>query len=209
MARVVIRVVFLSALAVLPACTNEMPPPGALMAQAAYPTIGTSWVMHESDSGDRGYTAVATTYRGAPAYGIQRGNSIDILNPQTFNYMATITNGKETKTSSPDDGKFSWPLWVGKSWSVRVTTESPGGSSPPSVLLYNREVTAYEDVTVEAGTFKAFRIESLLGPGVDPGYHWTLWYAPSLAYLVKSDLSTGVGALGGAKTISIEMVTPP
>ena len=211
MTRFIVRFAFLSALGILPACTNATPPPGALMAQAAYPTVGSSWVMRgtgsvRNPSEDYHFTAVSATYRGAPVYEIQYGNYIDVLNPQTFNLIANLADGRETLAYSPDDGRFSWPLWVGKSWSVTATGES---AQRITQLGYYRRVTAYEDVTVPAGTFKAFRIETLPGMGVDSAYRLTLWYAPSVSYVVKSVSSTSSSAQIGAGTITTEMVSPP
>ena len=214
MTRIGIQAALLSALAILPACTNDAPPPGAVTAAAAFPAIGTSWVLHVTDtpphpSGNQRYAAVSSTYRDAPVYGIRYGNNVDIYNPQTFNYMAKLSNGTEMSTNSPDSGEYSWPLWVGKSWTATVNTEFPNGGSPPSVNVFYRKVTAYEDFTVPAGTFKAFRIESWPGQGVDPGYHFILWYAPSVPYIVKSAFSLSNRALAGERTITTEMVSPP
>ena len=201
----------LAAVAILPACTNATPPPGAITAEAAYPAVGTSWVMHETNSstgksGDYRYRAVSTTYRGAPAYGIRIGTRIDVLDPQSFNSMATTFNGTETVTASPDGGNYSWPLWVGKSWSVTVKLESASRIDDQG---FYRTVTTYEDVTVPAGTYKAFRIDSSPGQGVDRAFHLTIWYAPAVACIVKSVQTLSANAVAGARTTTSEMVSPP
>jgi hypothetical protein len=149
---------------------------------------------------------MATTYRDAPAYGIQIGTTVYVYNPQTFNRMATIVNGKETETVSPDEDALSWPLWVGKSWNASGTME---GGLPLTNWGYYRKVTAYEAVTVPSGTFQAFRIESSPGQNIDPGFHLTQWYAPSVAYYVKTVLSLSGRALAGAMTTTTEMAAVP
>ena len=216
----------LALVSVLAACTSDTPPPGAMTAPAAFPKIGSSWVLRVSYSapeapsdrrvgdlrplgqgaGEVRLAAISTVYHGAPAYGVQNGVEIAVLNPQTFNQMALMRNGRESETFTPDSQSFSWPLWVGKSWRA---TGSFQGALPATDWGYYREVAAYEDVTVPAGTFKAFRIETSPGANIDRGYHMTQWYAPSVAYVVKWVTSTSGNAMGGSKTTTVEMVQPP
>ncbi len=88
---------------------------------------------------------------------------------------------------------LSWPLRVGKFGSTsgrwRWHAIPVGGAAE-----FTWSVDAYEDLTVPAGTFKAFRI--LLK--VDVGRTWpdnrpawtrkmTLWYAPEVRQFIKSD----------------------
>jgi hypothetical protein len=226
MIRSVIRAVCAALVGVLPACANDTPPPGAMTVQAAFPKIGSNWVVHVTHStpdasgnqrvgalaavqegfGDERLMAVSTTYRDAPAYGIQSGTTVFIFNPRTFNQIATISNGKETETLAPDAEMLSWPLWVGKSWNASGTVE---GGIPQTNWGYYRKVAAFEDVTVPAGTYQAFRIESSPGQNIDIGYHLTQWYAPSVAYYVKTVVSMSSRALGGPRTTTTEMVSPP
>ena len=70
----------------------------------------------QQGAGEVRLTAIATSYHGAPAYGVQNGSEVLVFNPETFNQMATISNGREAETITPDIQNFSWPLWVGKSW---------------------------------------------------------------------------------------------
>ena len=71
----------------------------------------------------------------------------------------------------------------------------------------NCTVSAYEDVTVPAGTFQAYRIDwTGKTPDVVSG---TFWYAPSVKTTVRANLErTTRHYLGPAKT-TYELLTVP
>ena len=81
-----------------------------------------------------------------------------------------------------------WPLEVGKEWEYDETWETGRGGNVRQVA----KVVAYEDVTVPAGTFKAFKIEHK-GNYVNPRMRGvvsvkqndTYWYAPTALADVK------------------------
>lgn len=81
-----------------------------------------------------------------------------------------------------------WPLEVGKTWQYKG--EFMGGETS---LAQTAQVVAYEDVTVPAGTFKAFKIE-YSGSAYRGGRSWkrvdTYWYAPSVKADVKALVDT-------------------
>ena len=75
---------------------------------------------------------------------------------------------------------FSWPLEVGKTWSgsYRATY----GTSQPVLFDTTCNVSAYEDVTVPAGTFKVFRIVCTHSTGQED----TFWYSHELGINIKT-----------------------
>ena len=83
-----------------------------------------------------------------------------------------------------------WPLEVGKTWTFE-------GEFTPSVgvarLRQTATVVALEDVTVPAGTFKAFKI-TYIGTATAGGQTWhrneTYWYAPDVKTDVKASIDT-------------------
>jgi hypothetical protein len=86
---------------------------------------------------------------------------------------------------------WAFPLEVGKEWRFSGTA-SPNGINSP-VFLYKADCTvrAYEDVTVKAGTFTAFKVwrrwnRRHVGAG-GTGDDWsdTLWFAPGAKTVVK------------------------
>lgn len=73
-----------------------------------------------------------------------------------------------------------WPLDVGRAWTSEVRmTEERFASKPVVPVRVTTRVDAYEDVTVPAGTFKAFKLVSTTPRG------WTSqhWVVPSLGLL--------------------------
>jgi hypothetical protein len=122
-------------------------------------------------------------YGGKPVYRISDGAGIMIFDKATRNFVATLReDGQERTAVSPHDGTFSWPLWVGKSWrsSYTLYDRARGRSDQLGVSW---KVEAYEDVTVPAGTFKAFKLVST--PGVGMAAYYTSWYAPDARLIVK------------------------
>jgi hypothetical protein len=67
-------------------------------------------------------------------------------------------------------------------------------------------VAAYEDVTVPAGTFKAFRIE--IG-GAGTATHSTFWYAPVAKAVVKNSFQKSGSYYLGAGQTTTELLTTP
>jgi len=72
---------------------------------------------------------------------------------------------------------YNWPLEIGKTWtqSYRVTVH-PTKKTMPFDSTW--KVEAYEDVTVPAGTFKAFKV-SFSGT---LGEEFLMWYIPELGF---------------------------
>ena len=72
---------------------------------------------------------------------------------------------------------YDYPLEVGKTWtkSYRVTIHASKQTIP---LDSTWKVESYEDVTVPAGTFKAFKV-SFSGT---LGEEFTMWYIPELGF---------------------------
>ncbi|MGC2415555.1 MAG: hypothetical protein WA459_23025 [Stellaceae bacterium] len=94
-------------------------------------------------------------------------------------------------SASPHNGFFSFPLFVGKSWDHRYTytfSNLAGGQ----VWTRDRRatVTSYEKITVPAGTFDTFKIESSTS-GHSGNYSGvaleTYYYSPETGGIVKYD----------------------
>ncbi|MCR5885537.1 caspase family protein [Rhizobacter sp. J219] len=82
-------------------------------------------------------------------------------------------------------------LALGKRWRSAFTNTVEG--QPPATNFYEFRVAAFEEVTVPAGTFKAYRIErrgeSSL-PGVATTFMGgTMWIEPTTMTLVRNDIS--------------------
>jgi hypothetical protein len=206
----------------------DFPPAGAETAGPAYPPIGARWRVRVTDSGlfhstveDRDITAAAVDFNGRRGYGLAGPATVKVLDPATFNPIGEAVNGGVAVRDTPDTGIFSWPLWVGKSWRGSNSHADPPHGVAWGPAQSEARVPALENVTVPAGTFRAFRIEYQGGIGSSsfggrhaetaPGFETraTYWYAPGPKLIVKSEvIRLGTNYLGGARTTT-ELLTPP
>jgi len=74
---------------------------------------------------------------------------------------------------------FDFPLYVGKKWGKYIEGRNTEGGR--SDQLYTFKVISVEDVTVPAGTFKAFKIER----EGHPAFISYLWYSPEVKNIIK------------------------
>ncbi len=139
-----------------------------------------TWTVIGADAD--GYTA--TTSRGTPL------QALTVKIPRNLDWTTlTATDGSRIQR---DQGSLRFPMTVGSSWPA----------THPSVLdtvwQDTYTVTAYEKVTVPAGTFDAFRIEgteSNLSKGqarsvVSGTGHFTVWYASEVKWHIKISWDT-------------------
>ncbi len=164
------------------------PPAGSARFDAAVPAVATKAVYRITDhrrgeAREETWTVVETSHEGRPVFGISDGVNVRVFDKATGNWLATLRDGKERFAAAPDDGTFSWPLWVGKSWMASYTyyDRERGRSWDPVVSWW--KVAAYEDVIVPAGMFKALRLES--SPGTNNSTRTTSWYSPEARIVIK------------------------
>ena len=102
-------------------------------------------------------------------------------------------NGNITKVSDangnpkPAFQPVEFPLRVGKTWK-RDTKLAPVGGGTPQPYSNDFKVEGYEEITVKAGTFKAFRIswyQVNRGPRSWSGQA-DLWWSPDVRNFVKA-----------------------
>lgn len=121
------------------------------------------------------------TLRGRRYTVIARDNVEAWLSAETKSIAFLTQDGKVIETYDPDWQDWQWPLAVGKSWTSNYKQTNLQQAFPPAQAKWT--VTAYEDVTVSAGTFKAFRIER--APGANTNQVITRWYAPQVGLVVR------------------------
>ena len=86
---------------------------------------------------------------------------------------------------APADTRYSWPLWVGKTWTCHYLRKTPGESLP---LIVTYEVEAEETLDVPAGSFRCLRILRSARPAVEGDFYpqyAILWYAPEAGIDVR------------------------
>ena len=103
-----------------------------------------------------------------------------------------------TTTYDPPCASLRWPLSVGATWTVTctsTTTSSSGGGSQTTTNSTTYTVEAEESVTVEAGTFDAFRIRV----EAEDQTH-KMWVSEEACGMVKSE------ATADGQTVTTELV---
>jgi hypothetical protein len=204
------------------------PPTGAVTAELGFPSVGTvyaydyAWELPEMrdteyaadgrGGGREVYTVIDDAiHDGRPVHRAKKGGSDTLLlvDKATGGLTAIVHEGKEIFAFSPALGLL-FPLWVGKSWTsthiFRTYNEYEGQQTFPNVV-WRGKVSAYEEVTVPAGTFKAFKVE---GAGTLPTVgdnRVVWWYAPELHITVKHirDRLAGGPLIGGHQKHTYEL----
>jgi len=165
------------------------PPTGSATFDVSIPLTKTQAVMRITDhqkisTREETWTVTeAPSYKGRAVFGISNGVDLQLFDKTTRNWIATLRNGEERSSARPDGGEFLWPLWVGKSWTATFGFYNHEAGRNWSSVQNRWKVTAYEDITVPAGTFKTLRIES--SPGINSAAKRTVWYSPEHGLIVK------------------------
>ena len=201
----------LACLSLLAACTT--PPP---LAQRMEPSAeGTVMVFHRQSSGSLGdYDGNVVWQLHDARWNGKKVNALmspqmggQILEPESEGLIATLDRSGDLVYSFDPPVAFEWPLEVGKRWQSQhtMTFHSTGRSIP---LFMNWAVESYGDLTVPAGTFKAYKLiwsDSL-------GDVETRWVAPQqgIGTLKRSVMRTSAHPLGPGQ-LDAEMLsrTPP
>lgn len=197
----------------LAACAGTVtmePPQGSVKFEAALPVVGTKAVFRITDhqvasTREETWTVVeASSHEGRPVFGMSDGGNIQLFDKATRNWIATLRDGKERFSASPDDGTFLWPLWVGKTWQASYTYNDRGRGQSFSPVQTWWKVAAYEDITVPGGTFKALRLES--SPGTNNATRVTFWYAPEIRLVVRRNFERTADHYQGSGKFTTELV---
>ncbi|MCY4431900.1 MAG: hypothetical protein OXC11_16125 [Rhodospirillales bacterium] len=126
----------------------------------------------------------------------------------THNWIGCLAGGKILGQNRPYGGRYMWPMEVGKEWRWdagwvdNVLHPEWGGT-----YWADYKVAAYEEVTVPAGTFMAFRVMQYRAEF--DTWRETNWFAPELGLTVKSawkrSRNDGYGPVdGGWELVSFE-----
>lgn len=184
------------------------PPEGAVTAELGFPPVGTTWVYKTVEHGTefrvtRTIAALGERmHDGRPVYRTTDGALFD---KATRNWTATVKGRRERRSASPYVPTYAFPLWVGKSWKATYTYHDHERGDTYTNIHWRGKVSAYEDVTVPAGTFKAFKVE-----GRDSNIQLVSWYAPTLHMDVQAIMEYVPGhALNpGQRTADLVTYTP-
>lgn len=170
------------------AATPERPPPGAVVAYyPAMPPPGAHWTEQQTDNvtGRTDYFRnheKLVSYHGREYYAVENASQTVLDSRRTGNVVYLFQGGKISASYRPEQGMLSWPLWVGKTWISTVFVIDEADRIDLPMVTYWK-CTGLVDVTVPAGTFKAFRIDS--SPGENDTALVTGWYAPKVGLVIK------------------------
>jgi len=151
----------LAALLLASGCASTPPTPEKMQIS---PT-GTVTTYYRKSSGSLGsfdgqvvWTHATSTWNGKPviAFGAPQAG-VSLHDPVTFGMLANLgTTGQAVMSFDPPID-YPWPLQVGKTWTAQHTvTLYPSGRTVPMTI--EGKVESWGDVTVPAGTFKAFKL---------------------------------------------------
>ena len=106
--------------------------------------------------------------------------------------LAVMTDGKLITKRTPPRSFVSWPLEVGKEWRDTYLLENAQEKSSRRLVI-RRVVSDIEEITIPAGKFAAFKIDSYDQSG-GGGLVTEYWYSPEVKWLVKlrDTLSAGI-----------------
>ena len=173
----------------------------ALMAPKAEryvaPPLGTTWMNARRDTGSYGSGDVQVPgsrgermWQGQGVLTFEATGGTIVATPEG-SWLGIFNRDKPVMTWDPPLN-WDWPLEVGKSWTreQRVTIHAIKRTIPYTLT---QKVEAHEDVTVPAGTFKAFKVSTVTSLGDEN----LVWFSPELGIFVKQSLKrTGPHAQG-------------
>jgi hypothetical protein len=154
--------------------------------------VGSSFVRSINDTGSYGNGSSTTTVTRAPnsewkgqTVGVwkQSAGPTLLINPVNGAFVAFV-NGETPVVSFEPAAGWPWPLEVGKTWTMKPTLTLHSSNQLVPLEITNA-VEAYEDLTIPAGTFKAFRVRSVDNVGNED----VNWFNTDLTVLIKQKLT--------------------
>jgi hypothetical protein len=126
----------------------------------------------------------------AVKYQTARGEIAFIYEKSSLNRVSYMSKDKQIKYEGRNKRLFNFPLSVGKSWKDQYVTKSTASGSQEMTYLETFTVLGWEEIAVQAGKFKALKIEykqetvGQTGGRPKEGKAW-YWYSPDAKYMVK------------------------
>jgi hypothetical protein len=175
------------------------------------PAMGTNWTYALTSSGSYGTYLGPTTLRMGEGewqgrkllrYETDTGSQ---LQDDSIGTVAVLNRAGEPLMAYDPPLTFVFPLEVGKTWTHQHTLSVwPGPRQVPMTSSWR--VEAYEDVTVPAGTFKAWRVVM----SDNFGYRQTIWSMPdTLGVFARRVNERSATHPQGAGTQVFELTRPP
>jgi hypothetical protein len=186
------------------------PPPKAERYVA--PPVGASWKVQVSGTGSYGNASKVeqqvsmrdVVVEGKPYHRFDAGGGATLQNDSVGLFMVLGPGDRPVMRYDPPLG-YEFPLEVGKTWTQDIALTVGGSTKTPMKAQW--KVEAYEDVTVPAGTFKAWRVVFT----DNFGFKQTTWSMPETVGVYAKRISERAAThpQGGAGMQVIELVTLP
>lgn len=143
-------------------------------------------------------------FRNREVFRVSSGSLINIRHLANGSWAASqdLNTGDLIRSAFPHVGNLKWPMKVGNKWKASFKFEDHKQGKSRDPVETNWEVVGYEDITVPAGTYKAFVLQSK--PGRNNGTTVRARFAPKLGIEVKREFARG-GAhyRGSARNVTV------
>ena len=112
------------------------------------------------------------------------GESILIFEKSSLNRLYVMDRDKRIPYEGRNKRLFNFPLEIGKNLKDKFTVK---GAIQEYTFLETFTVLGWEDIVVEAGKFKALKIEYKQARADEPSKEGKLWYwySPDVKYMIK------------------------
>jgi hypothetical protein len=177
------------------------------------PPIGSTFTQTYRNTGSYGSgTRTATTqvaertWEGKQYLAFVGPTGTILANPVTGAWSTLLAPDGSPAISFDPPAGYDYPLVVDKTWgrSVRQTLHKANKTLQNEVKY---KVEAYEDVTVPAGTFKAFKIRQQWFLNSKLGADNINWYVPELGIFVKQLQTRTADSAYGSGTQEVEVIS--
>lgn len=149
------------------------------------PPVGTMWERVQTDTGSYGSgSSKSVGLRGERTWQGAKVMTYEVAGGTVFaredGAWIGIFKGDAPVVTWDPPLTWQYPLKVGKSWAreQRMTIHAAKRTIP---YKEEQRVEAYEDVTVPAGTFKAFKVRTISSLGDDN----VIWFCPDMGLFAK------------------------
>ncbi|MDO9146833.1 MAG: hypothetical protein Q7U52_04070 [Hydrogenophaga sp.] len=173
--------------------------------------MGTVLTYHRKSSGSLGnfdgqvvWTQAPATWQGKPVISSGAPQAgVGLHDPVSFGLMANLNPAGQPLMSFEPPIDYPWPLQVGKTWTVNHTvTLYPSGNKLP--LKVDGKVESFGDVTVPAGTFRAFKLVW----SINQNEFETRWIAPNNGLAtIKRHVERPASHPQGAGVLDAELIS--
>jgi hypothetical protein len=141
-------------------------------------------------------------WQGRKVVAIASASGAQLFDPKDGSMLAVLAPDGKAAVSYEPSWYFGQPLSVGKTWtkSYRMTLHASNKVVPYDVSC---KVESHDDVTVPAGTFKAFKIACTNTIGTDEQF----WVDPRYSITIKSAFQRSAVSPFGAGTRESELLS--